>query len=971
MIHGFVDVKAIDISRPSKKQDKFYNGKYKGHVVKIQVVVNNQGIPMDVQGFIAAVAYAGTTTLFPGTVRLVECDSGGICAVEIMRLYHFAQPVWKRLSFGYYWQEPTTAAAICQAAGFSSALSWGYASGTAGWRSDAWDVDVPPLGKVLVQWVNCRDNYAQYFRVKCNKTAIEPPWLAARPAWSTINSASIDSGTLHLSVFSYTKPGWHTTAFLGNDTSNPVIPSTGGGCGPAARVIGKTAAEDHYELPVHIINTSPGGEVYEYVEAQQQIGVTDDAVARVTKLLLSTLVPQPYILVSNNITSWSAPDVSYVAMGNVAAGCSADSPAGWCKQLWRVTTQMKQGVCNSRVQMAVAYTIGCTVADGSCSASIVGKTVTSSLDYLTAINGCIVIEPHSTLTATLQAFQSTAMEEPATNVVSSSQCWLLANVTSSGPLVNSVRIVDLRFWVPSTGVGLTVLVEGGHVVGKGLVAANGFGTSSVGSTAAEAHFVATNDGSSSALFNVGVASSLEYQFSVIAEATFVSGSASVQKSEQRTWLLWTLAALSVPASSRRRVFLSLALSRRNEFSRQLLCLACQGSPRAVARALSRDAELFRRFFRGNDERVKHWFAHFSFAGQPRYGSLALEHYLLAHREQLWERISWTGRKRTPGLAAQKRFLMMEIDVYETVGGMLCEDSAFWRSEQFRESLRGGEFLAIDYVFFIEHMADALGIAPYAEGSPRAPADAEQRRELLEAVEEYVEQTPLRDLLDHLIMLVPDDELARFAGSLLAAAAEAPAHVRLLGECVDPRMRCEDVLLGCSLLAQQAHVWRSLDGTPAVSPQATAGAVFGRRETEDLAREIARLPLAQAVVLTGALCFQWFVAVKAAVVAAKADELESLMAKAGIEYSKPKGLKRHHGSLGDRLRRKRRRRHSRKHGSSDDSDSDSGGDSSDDGEQVLQWEIAGASHTAATLPECLADIFRTRVCEHVLRRIARH
>eukprot|EP00727_Mastigamoeba_balamuthi_P014247 m51a1_g9445 putative purine nucleoside phosphorylase (441) ;mRNA; r:462433-479219 len=34
-----------------KKQDKFYNGKYKGHVVKIQVVVNNQGIPMDIQGF--------------------------------------------------------------------------------------------------------------------------------------------------------------------------------------------------------------------------------------------------------------------------------------------------------------------------------------------------------------------------------------------------------------------------------------------------------------------------------------------------------------------------------------------------------------------------------------------------------------------------------------------------------------------------------------------------------------------------------------------------------------------------------------------------------------------------------------------------------------------------------------------------------------------------------------------------------
>eukprot|EP00727_Mastigamoeba_balamuthi_P014707 m51a1_g9862 hypothetical protein (534) ;mRNA; r:13848-31180 len=39
-----------------KKQDKFYNGKYKGHMVKIQVV-NNQGIPMDVRGL-----YKGFTT---------------------------------------------------------------------------------------------------------------------------------------------------------------------------------------------------------------------------------------------------------------------------------------------------------------------------------------------------------------------------------------------------------------------------------------------------------------------------------------------------------------------------------------------------------------------------------------------------------------------------------------------------------------------------------------------------------------------------------------------------------------------------------------------------------------------------------------------------------------------------------------------------------------------------------------------
>eukprot|EP00727_Mastigamoeba_balamuthi_P014138 m51a1_g9347 hypothetical protein (653) ;mRNA; r:88628-111760 len=46
-IHGSVNVKAIDIS---KKQDKFYNGKYKGHVVKIQVVVNIRASPWTFKG---------------------------------------------------------------------------------------------------------------------------------------------------------------------------------------------------------------------------------------------------------------------------------------------------------------------------------------------------------------------------------------------------------------------------------------------------------------------------------------------------------------------------------------------------------------------------------------------------------------------------------------------------------------------------------------------------------------------------------------------------------------------------------------------------------------------------------------------------------------------------------------------------------------------------------------------------------
>ena len=49
-IHGSVDTKAIYVRRPRYHQHLLYNGKYGSHVIKIQVIVDNHGVPMDVRG---------------------------------------------------------------------------------------------------------------------------------------------------------------------------------------------------------------------------------------------------------------------------------------------------------------------------------------------------------------------------------------------------------------------------------------------------------------------------------------------------------------------------------------------------------------------------------------------------------------------------------------------------------------------------------------------------------------------------------------------------------------------------------------------------------------------------------------------------------------------------------------------------------------------------------------------------------
>ena len=44
---------------------------------------------------------------------------------------------------------------------------------------------------------------------------------------------------------------------------------------------------------------------------------------------------------------------------------------------------------------------------------------------------------------------------------------------------------------------------------------------------------------------------------------------------------------------------------------------------------------------------RQWFSHFNFAGVPKFGALAMEHYLFANRDTLWEKLKWTGKRANP------------------------------------------------------------------------------------------------------------------------------------------------------------------------------------------------------------------------------------------------------------------------------------------------------------------------------------
>ncbi|GLI62123.1 hypothetical protein VaNZ11_004658 [Volvox africanus] len=143
-----------------------------------------------------------------------------------------------------------------------------------------------------------------------------------------------------------------------------------------------------------------------------------------------------------------------------------------------------------------------------------------------------------------------------------------------------------------------------------------------------------------------------------------------------------------------------------ELLTQLLMLVSEVWPEKVASLLLDKPRVFVDFFQGpgSSRRILMWFSHFSMDGMRafKYGSYALAHYALAHREEVWDLLQWEGKHpQAPVAVAAKTHYFCELALLPTVRSLLRHHPQFWASEQWRECCRDGAVLELDRRHFCE------------------------------------------------------------------------------------------------------------------------------------------------------------------------------------------------------------------------------------------------------------------------------
>ncbi|GLC39710.1 hypothetical protein PLESTM_000931500 [Pleodorina starrii] len=143
-----------------------------------------------------------------------------------------------------------------------------------------------------------------------------------------------------------------------------------------------------------------------------------------------------------------------------------------------------------------------------------------------------------------------------------------------------------------------------------------------------------------------------------------------------------------------------------ELLTQLMMLVSEVWPEKVTSLLLDRPQVFVDFFQGpgSTRRILMWFSHFSMDGMRafKYGSHALAHFALAHREEVWELLRWEGKHpQAPVAVAAKTHYFCELALVPTVRSLLRHAPRFWASEQWRQCCRDGAVLELDRRHFCE------------------------------------------------------------------------------------------------------------------------------------------------------------------------------------------------------------------------------------------------------------------------------
>ncbi|EFA85059.1 hypothetical protein PPL_02055 [Heterostelium album PN500] len=91
-----------------------------------------------------------------------------------------------------------------------------------------------------------------------------------------------------------------------------------------------------------------------------------------------------------------------------------------------------------------------------------------------------------------------------------------------------------------------------------------------------------------------------------------------------------------------------------------------------------DTDRLIQWFLSDDRYIQVWFQHFHYDGRSKYGAVALERFLFANRDDVWHRIVWLKQPIPPPVLAQKREMMLQINVLDTIKSLLQSDDQFTR-----------------------------------------------------------------------------------------------------------------------------------------------------------------------------------------------------------------------------------------------------------------------------------------------------
>lgn len=165
---------------------------------------------------------------------------------------------------------------------------------------------------------------------------------------------------------------------------------------------------------------------------------------------------------------------------------------------------------------------------------------------------------------------------------------------------------------------------------------------------------------------------------------------------------------------------------------------------------------------GNPTRISQWFSKtVSGLGQ---GQGALSQFAFVNRDNCWEELEWKGKHgQSPAVVATKPHYFLDLDVQQTVENFLENVPEFWSSNEFSESLKGGEILFIDRNFFVLYFLDLL----YKEDA----------RDVWEVTNEFLEEERFSSLCKHLLITLEESDLCEF--------------LKMLHKHVKPRVECKD------------------------------------------------------------------------------------------------------------------------------------------------------------------------------------